>query len=36
MKFNTLNRKKLNYDDQIWIQENTPLFKSSELESADI
>ena len=36
MKFNTLNTKKLNYDDQIWIQENTPLFKSSELESADI
>lgn len=36
MIFNSENKKKISYNDQLWLEENTPLFKSSELERSDI
>ncbi len=36
MILNSENKKKISYNDQLWLEENTPLFKSSELERSDI
>lgn len=36
MIFNSENKKRISYNDQLWLEENTPLFKSSELERSDI